>query len=125
VLDCLDDPNTPSRVCLMAGTMTHEVLDAPDLRGYVEKQRAVLAERSTARLTGSTTLVSTLAAAIEGRRCYPARFLVETITAEGERATGVDTSHGHVAADLVIFHRTYTLRRGHDPRFASRVETAL
>ena len=66
MLDCLDDPNTPSRVCLMAGT-THEVLDDPNLRGYVEKQRAVLAERSTAWLTaGSATLVSTLAAAIEG-----------------------------------------------------------
>src|SRR5204863_8906423 len=38
VLDCLDDPNTPSRVCLMAGSITREVLAEPPLRKYVQEQ---------------------------------------------------------------------------------------
>ena len=50
VLDCLDDPNTPSPVCLMAGTMTEEVLADLDLRGYVEEQMTALAAGMTARL---------------------------------------------------------------------------
>ena len=32
VLDCLDDPETPSLVCLMAGSVTPEVLAEPDLQ---------------------------------------------------------------------------------------------
>lgn len=51
VLDCLDDPNTPSRVCLMAGSITPEVLTDPDLREYVQGQMVMLTERITARLT--------------------------------------------------------------------------
>ncbi len=35
VLDQLDDPGTPSRVCMMAGTLTHAVLVETDLRKYV------------------------------------------------------------------------------------------
>ena len=52
VLDCLDDPHTPSPVCLMAGTMTAEVLAEADLRGYVEKQMQALATSMSARLEG-------------------------------------------------------------------------
>lgn len=51
VLDCLDDPNTPSPVCLMAGSITHEVLAEPDLREYVQQQMSMLAKRMTARLS--------------------------------------------------------------------------
>ena len=50
VLDCLDDPHTPSPVCLMAGTMTGEVLAEADLRGYVEKQMQALAASMSIRL---------------------------------------------------------------------------
>jgi len=50
VLDCLDDPNTPSPVCLMAASMTHEVLADSDLREYVREQMSTLAARMTARL---------------------------------------------------------------------------
>ena len=50
VLDCLDDPNTPSRLCLMAGSITREVMDEPDLREYVKEQMSLLAERMVARL---------------------------------------------------------------------------
>jgi hypothetical protein len=38
VLDCLDDPHTPSPVCLMAGALTTEVLAEPDLRKYVVRE---------------------------------------------------------------------------------------
>jgi TetR/AcrR family transcriptional repressor of nem operon len=51
VFDCLDDPRTPSRVCLMAGSITREVLDEPDLRKYVQGQLSMLAEQMTARFT--------------------------------------------------------------------------
>jgi len=50
VLDCLDHPNTPSRLCLMAGSITHEVMDEPDLREYVKEQMSLLAERMVSRL---------------------------------------------------------------------------
>jgi TetR/AcrR family transcriptional repressor of nem operon len=50
VLDCLDDPNTPSRVCLMAASITPEVLAEPDLREYVQEHLSMLAEQMTARL---------------------------------------------------------------------------
>jgi TetR/AcrR family transcriptional regulator, transcriptional repressor for nem operon len=50
VLDCLDDPDTPSRVCLMAGSITPEVLAEADLREYVEQQMTMVAEAMTARL---------------------------------------------------------------------------
>jgi TetR/AcrR family transcriptional repressor of nem operon len=45
VFDQLDDPGTPSRVCMMAGTLTHEVLIEPDLRKYVQQQKRALHER--------------------------------------------------------------------------------
>jgi TetR/AcrR family transcriptional regulator, transcriptional repressor for nem operon len=50
VLDCLDNPNTPSRLCLMAGCLTHEVMEEPDLRAYVQEQMSLFAERMVARL---------------------------------------------------------------------------
>jgi len=37
VLDCLDDPRTPSRLCMMAAMVSEEVLADPDLRRRVEK----------------------------------------------------------------------------------------
>jgi TetR/AcrR family transcriptional regulator, transcriptional repressor for nem operon len=51
VLDCLDDPDTPSRICLMADSITHEVMAEPELRGYVQEQMSMLAEGMAARLT--------------------------------------------------------------------------
>src|ERR1700739_4767113 len=50
VLDCLDNPNTPSRLCLMAGSITHEVMEEPDLHAYVQEQMSRLAERMVTRL---------------------------------------------------------------------------
>jgi len=44
VLDCLDDPHTPSPVCLMAGSLTPEVLAESDLRKYIQEQMSMLAE---------------------------------------------------------------------------------
>ena len=49
VFDQLDDPGTPSRVCMMAGTLTHEVLIEPDLRKYVQQQKRALNERLSKR----------------------------------------------------------------------------
>lgn len=51
VLDCLDDPDTPSRICLMAGSITREVLAEPELREYVQQQMSMFAERMAARMT--------------------------------------------------------------------------
>jgi TetR/AcrR family transcriptional repressor of nem operon len=50
VLDCLDDPDTPSRICLMAGSITREVLDEPELREYVQQQMSMFTERMAARM---------------------------------------------------------------------------
>jgi TetR/AcrR family transcriptional regulator, transcriptional repressor for nem operon len=36
VLDCLDNPSTPSRLCMMAAMASKEVLSEPDLRKLVE-----------------------------------------------------------------------------------------
>jgi TetR/AcrR family transcriptional regulator, transcriptional repressor for nem operon len=51
VLDCLDDPKAPSRLCLMAASITREVLGESDLRKYVQQQLSMLAEGMIARLT--------------------------------------------------------------------------
>ena len=51
VLDCLDDPTTPSRVCLMAASITPEVLADPELREYVEEQMSLLGKQMMMRLT--------------------------------------------------------------------------
>jgi TetR/AcrR family transcriptional regulator, transcriptional repressor for nem operon len=50
VLDCLDDPNTPSPICLMADSITHGVFAEADLRDYIQQQMSMLAELMTARL---------------------------------------------------------------------------
>ena len=50
VLDCLDDPNTPSPICLMADSITHGVFAEAELRDYVQQQMSMLAELMTARL---------------------------------------------------------------------------
>lgn len=50
VLDCLDDPKTPSRICLMAGSITPEVLADPDLREYVQKQISMFTELMATRM---------------------------------------------------------------------------
>ena len=51
VLDCLDDPHAPSRLCLMAGSVDGEVLAEPVLRKYVQEQMTMLAERMAGRLS--------------------------------------------------------------------------
>ena len=51
VLDCLDDPDTPSPVCLMAGSLTKEVLAESELREYVEQEMTMLTKLMTERLT--------------------------------------------------------------------------
>ena len=51
VLDCLDDPHTPSRLCPMAGSIDGEVLAEPVLRKYVQEQMTMLAERMAGRLS--------------------------------------------------------------------------
>lgn len=49
VLDCLDNPRVPSRLCMMAAMATEEVLSEPDLRQRVEDSigtfHATLSER--------------------------------------------------------------------------------
>ena len=50
VLDCLDDPKTPSRICLMAGSITPDVLADPDLREYVHKQMSMFTELMAMRM---------------------------------------------------------------------------
>jgi TetR/AcrR family transcriptional repressor of nem operon len=43
VLDCLDDPTTPSPICLMAASLSSEVLNDAVLREYVEGKMTGLA----------------------------------------------------------------------------------
>lgn len=50
VLDCLDDPNTPSPICMMADSITHGVFAEAELRDYVRQQMSMFAELMTARL---------------------------------------------------------------------------
>ncbi len=49
ILDCLDDPETPSRLCMMAAMASEEVLADPDLREMVEgglsRMRALIVKR--------------------------------------------------------------------------------
>jgi TetR/AcrR family transcriptional repressor of nem operon len=51
VLDCVDDPSTPSRLCLMGGSMTREVLAEPVLGKYVQEQVSMMTERMIARFS--------------------------------------------------------------------------
>jgi len=50
VLDCLDDPKTPSRLCLIAGMVAEDVLSDPDLRRIVQDGMTSLSKRIAARL---------------------------------------------------------------------------
>jgi TetR/AcrR family transcriptional regulator, transcriptional repressor for nem operon len=50
VLDCLDDPKTPSRLCLMAGMVAEDVLADPDLKRMVQDGTTSLSKRIAARL---------------------------------------------------------------------------
>ena len=50
VLDCLDKPNTPSPVCLMADSISTRVFAEAELRDYVQEQMSTLARLMTARL---------------------------------------------------------------------------
>lgn len=36
IMDCLDDPQTPSRLCVWAAMLSHDVLSDPELRSIVE-----------------------------------------------------------------------------------------
>jgi TetR/AcrR family transcriptional regulator, transcriptional repressor for nem operon len=56
VLDCLDDPDTPSRICLMAASITHEVLTEPDLREYVHEQMSIFTDGLADRLSADKEL---------------------------------------------------------------------
>lgn len=51
VLDCLDDPDTPSEICLMAASITTDVLAEPDLGEYVRQQMSMFADSIIDRLT--------------------------------------------------------------------------
>jgi TetR/AcrR family transcriptional regulator, transcriptional repressor for nem operon len=51
VLDCLDDPRAPSRLCLMSGSISRDVFVEPELRKYVQAQLAELGDAMIARLT--------------------------------------------------------------------------
>ena len=50
VLDCLDDPQTPSRLCMMAAMVSEEVLADPELRKRVEDGMSNLQARLAGRL---------------------------------------------------------------------------
>ncbi len=50
MLDCLDDPQTPSRLCMMAAMVSEEVLADPDLRKRIETSMSELQARITERL---------------------------------------------------------------------------
>ena len=50
VLDCLDDPRAPSRLCMMAAMVSGEVLSDPDLRKVVEDGMASIESQIAERL---------------------------------------------------------------------------
>ncbi|WP_422928719.1 TetR/AcrR family transcriptional regulator [Singulisphaera sp. PoT] len=50
VLDCLDDPETPSRACLMASSITPEVLAEPELREYIQNQMSIFVRLIVGRM---------------------------------------------------------------------------
>ena len=51
MLDCIDDPQTPSRLCMMAAMVSEEVLGDPDLRQTVENGLAGMQARVAGRLS--------------------------------------------------------------------------
>jgi TetR/AcrR family transcriptional regulator, transcriptional repressor for nem operon len=50
ILDSLDNPDTPSVICMMAGSLTHEVLNEAELREYIEGRISTLQDRMIARM---------------------------------------------------------------------------
>ena len=51
MLDCIDDPQTPSRLCMMAAMISEEVLADPDLRQRVEIGLSDMQARIVERLS--------------------------------------------------------------------------
>jgi TetR/AcrR family transcriptional repressor of nem operon len=51
VLDCLDNPSTPSRLCMMAAMASEEVLSEPELRKLVEDGLGSFQARLVERLS--------------------------------------------------------------------------
>src|SRR5271154_667367 len=51
LLDCIDSPQSPSRLCLLAGMMSEDVLADPDLREMAQEGKAVFHERIVEPLT--------------------------------------------------------------------------
>ncbi len=50
ILESLDNPDTPSVICMMAGSLTHEVLDEAELREYIEGRISTLQNTMIARM---------------------------------------------------------------------------
>ena len=50
MLDCIDDPQTPSRLCMMAAMVSEEVLADPDLRQKIEAGLSGMQARIAGRL---------------------------------------------------------------------------
>ena len=50
ILESLDNPETPSVICMMAGSLTHEVLDEAELRQYIEGRISTLQDAMLARM---------------------------------------------------------------------------
>lgn len=51
ILESLDNPDTPSVICMMAGSLTHEVLDEAELRQYIEGRISTLQDGMIARMS--------------------------------------------------------------------------
>jgi TetR/AcrR family transcriptional repressor of nem operon len=51
ILGSLDNPDTPSVICMMAGSLTHEVLDEAELRQYIEGRISTLQDAMIARMS--------------------------------------------------------------------------
>jgi TetR/AcrR family transcriptional regulator, transcriptional repressor for nem operon len=51
ILESLDNPDTPSVICMMAGSLTHEVLDEAELRQYIEGRISTLQDTMIARMS--------------------------------------------------------------------------
>jgi TetR/AcrR family transcriptional repressor of nem operon len=50
IMESLDNPDTPSVICMMAGSLTHEVLDEAELRQYIEGRISTLQDAMIARM---------------------------------------------------------------------------
>ena len=51
MLESLDNPDTPSVICMMAGSLTHEVLDEDELRQYIEERISTFQGAMIARMS--------------------------------------------------------------------------